>query len=90
MKSDKDYIWIHDAHLMMVPYKLKKQWKHHINATVGFCMHTPFPSSDIYRMFPNRLEVLSSLVCCDLVGFHLFEYARHFYTACRRILGLNH
>ena len=23
------------------------------------------------------------------IGFHLFEYARHFLTCCKRILGLN-
>jgi trehalose 6-phosphate synthase/phosphatase len=26
----------------------------------------------------------------DQVGFHLFEYARHFLTSCRRLLGLNY
>ena len=26
----------------------------------------------------------------DQVGFHLFEYARHFLTCCRRLLGLNY
>jgi trehalose 6-phosphate synthase/phosphatase len=53
-------------------------------------MHSPFPSSDIYKMFPYRNEVLKSLLFCDLIGFHLFEYARNFYTTCRRMLGLNH
>lgn len=41
-------------------------------------------------MFSYRQEVLRSLLLCDLIGFHLFEYARNFYTTCRRVLGLNH
>jgi len=61
-----------------------------LGANIGFFMHSPFPSSDIYKMFPYRGEVLKSLLSCNLIGFHLFEYARNFYTSCRRILGLNH
>ena len=41
-------------------------------------------------MLPFREEVLSSLVCCDVIGFHLFEHARHFYTSCERIFGIKH
>jgi trehalose 6-phosphate synthase/phosphatase len=63
--------------------------KYDMYATIGFFMHSPFPSSDVYRMFPHRIEVLSALICCDLIGFHLFEYARHFYTAMKRLIGFN-
>lgn len=28
------------------------------------------------------------MLAADVVGFHLFEYARHFMTSCRRLLGL--
>ena len=28
------------------------------------------------------------MLCADLVGFNFWEYARHFLTCCRRILGL--
>lgn len=80
-------IWIHDNYLLLVPTYVRRR---DLNANIGFFMHSPFPSSDIYKMFPYRGEVLKSLLLCDLIGFHLFEYARNFYTACRRILGLNH
>lgn len=80
-------IWVHDNYLLLVPtYVIRKD----IGANIGFSMHCPFPSSDIYKMFPYRGEVLKSLLSCSLIGFHQFEYARNFYTACRRILGLNH
>lgn len=39
-------------------------------------------------MFPYRMEVLRSLMCCDLISFHLFEYARNFYTAVTRMLDV--
>jgi trehalose 6-phosphate synthase/phosphatase len=80
-------VWIHDNYLLLVPTYVRRR---DLNANIGFFMHCPFPSSDIYKMFPYRGEVLKSLLLCDLIGFHLFEYARNFYTTCRRILGLNH
>ena len=80
-------IWIHDNYLLLVPTYVRKR---DLNSNIGFFMHCPFPSSDIYKMFPYRREILKSLLMSDLIGFHLFEYARNFYTTCRRVLGLNH
>lgn len=57
-------------------------------AQVGFFLHTPFPSSEIYRTLPVRTEVLEALLKADLIGFHTYDYARHFVSACTRILGL--
>lgn len=55
---------------------------------VGFFLHTPFPSSEIYRTLPVREEVLRAVLAADLVGFHTYDYARHFISSCTRILGL--
>ncbi len=87
LKQEREMVWIHDNYLLLVPTYVRRR---DLNANIGFFMHSPFPSSDIYKMFPYRGEVLKSLLFCDLIGFHLFEYARNFYTTCRRILGLNH
>ena len=55
---------------------------------VGFFLHTPFPSSEIYRTLPVREELLRAVLRADLIGFHTYDYARHFVSACTRILGL--
>lgn len=55
---------------------------------VGWFLHTPFPSSEIYRTLPVREEVLRSVLGADLIGFHTYDYARHFISSCTRILGL--
>lgn len=60
------------------------------DANIGFFFHSPFPSSGIFRMFIYRQELLQSLLNCDLVGFHLFEYARNFLMTCHRIMGLEY
>lgn len=83
----KDIIWIHDTYLLLLPKYVRRSY---INGRIGFSMHSPFPSSDIYKMFENRKMILKSLLCSDLIGFHIFEYARHFYSTCNRLLGLNH
>ena len=85
--DEKDLIWIHDTYLMLLPTHVRRRL---INGRIGFSLHSPFPSSDIYKMFQFRKMILKSLLCCDLISFHIFTYARHFYTSCQRLLGLNH
>ena len=58
-----------------------------MNSSIGFFLHSPWPPTDIFKMLPYRMEILKSLLCCDLIGFHIFEYARNFYNGCQRMLG---
>eukprot|EP00257_Ricinus_communis_P006677 XP_002522296.2 alpha,alpha-trehalose-phosphate synthase [UDP-forming] 1 isoform X2 [Ricinus communis] len=83
--EEGDVVWCHDYHLMFLPKCLKE---HNSNMKVGWFLHTPFPSSEIHRMLPSRTELLRSVLAADLVGFHTYDYARHFVSACTRILGL--
>ena len=55
---------------------------------LGFFLHTPFPSSEVYRILPVRREILLGILYCDLIGFHTYDYVRHFLSSCSRILGL--
>lgn len=84
--KDDDLIWLHDFHLFLVPKYLKKLRP---KLKIGFFLHIPFPSSEIYRSLPNRREILESLLCADLVGFHDFSYLRHFASAVYNILGIH-
>ncbi|CAN1230319.1 Alpha,alpha-trehalose-phosphate synthase [UDP-forming] 1 [Linum grandiflorum] len=83
--EEGDVVWCHDYHLMFLPKCLKE---HNSKMKVGWFLHTPFPSSEIHRMLPSRSELLRSVLAADLVGFHTYDYARHFVSACTRILGL--
>ncbi len=77
-------IWIHDYHLMLLPRLLRERLP---NAKIGFFLHIPFPSSEVYRLLPVRREILEGLVGADVIGFHTYDYARHFRSACMRVLG---
>ncbi|XP_062103903.1 alpha,alpha-trehalose-phosphate synthase [UDP-forming] 1-like [Humulus lupulus] len=83
--EEGDVVWCHDYHLMYLPKCLKDFKK---SMKVGWFLHTPFPSSEIHRTLPSRSELLCSVLAADLVGFHTYDYARHFVSACTRILGL--
>lgn len=84
--GDDDIIWIHDYQLMLVPQMVKEKRP---NATIGFFLHIPFPSYEIFRTLPWREEVLQGLLGADLIGFHTYDYERHFLSSVRRLLGLD-
>lgn len=85
--NEGDLIWIHGFHLMILPSLLTRRIS---MAKIGIFFHTPFPSSEIFRTLWCREDLLRGMLNADQVGFHLFEYARHFLTCCRRLLGLNY
>ncbi len=79
-------VWVHDFHLMLVPAMLRRRAP---GLSVGFFLHTPFPSSEIYRLLPAREEVLRGLLGADYVSFQVGDYARHFRSSCLRVLGID-
>lgn len=87
ISPDDDFVWVHDYHLMVLPTFLRKRFN---RLKLGFFLHSPFPSSEIYRTLPVRDELLRALLNSDLIGFHTFDYARHFLSCCSRMLGLSY
>ena len=81
-------IWIHDHQLLLTPSFVSRRTHEVLN--IGIYLHQPFPSSEVYRVLPHREAILHAMLCCDLIGFHLFEYARHFLASCKRLLGVDH
>ena len=82
-----DLVWVHDYHLLLLPSYILRKLR---TARVGLFLHTPFPSSEIFRTIPVREELIRGMLNADLIGFHIFEYARHFLTCCKRMLGLEY
>jgi trehalose 6-phosphate synthase/phosphatase len=82
--EENDSIWIHDYHLMLLPNFIREKLP---NIKIGFFLHIPFPSFEIFRLLPWRRELLEGLLGSDLIGFHTYDYVRHFLSSVLRILG---
>jgi trehalose 6-phosphate synthase/phosphatase len=80
-----DTVWVHDYQLVLVPQLVRREVP---EARIGFFLHVPFPSADVFGVVPWREEILEGLLGADLVGFHTPEFARHFLDACHQLLGL--
>ncbi|RYC53028.1 bifunctional alpha,alpha-trehalose-phosphate synthase (UDP-forming)/trehalose-phosphatase [Flagellimonas olearia] len=83
--DEDDTIWVHDYQLMLVPQMVREKRP---NTSIGFFLHIPFPSYEIFRTLPWREEILEGLLGSDLIGFHTYDYERHFLSSVRRLLGM--
>jgi trehalose 6-phosphate synthase/phosphatase len=81
-----DFIWVHDYQLFLLPALIRKSIP---GINIGFFLHIPFPSSEVFRMLPNkwREEILHGLLGADLIGFHTNDYTHHFLKSVKRVLG---
>jgi trehalose-6-phosphate synthase len=79
-------VWIHGHYLFSLPRMIRERLP---RATIGLFIHTPFPSSDVFRSLPSRKEILEAMMESDLLGFHTFDYARHFLSCIKRVLDLD-
>ncbi|MDH8678224.1 bifunctional alpha,alpha-trehalose-phosphate synthase (UDP-forming)/trehalose-phosphatase [Fusibacter bizertensis] len=85
--EEDDIIWIHDYQLMLLPQMIREN---HPKVKIGFFLHIPFPSYEIFRTIVWREELLEGVLGSDLIGFHTYDYVRHFLSSVRRILGCEH
>jgi trehalose 6-phosphate synthase/phosphatase len=78
-------VWIHDYHLMLVPRFLRELVP---EAKIGWFLHTPFPSVEVFRMLPYRDGILKGVLASNYIGFQVPDYSRHFLSACATLLNL--
>ena len=81
-----DTIWVHDYQLLLLPGMLRKERP---ELTIGFFLHIPFPSYEMFRLIPWRAELLEGMIGADLVGFHTYDDVQHFLSAVGRFLPYN-
>jgi trehalose 6-phosphate synthase/phosphatase len=81
-----DMVWIQDYQLMLLPAMLREKVE---GISIGYFHHIPFPSYELFRVLPERAEILKGLLGADLIGFHTHDYMRHFISAAYRVLGID-
>ncbi|QEY31691.1 glucosylglycerol-phosphate synthase [Synechococcus sp. RSCCF101] len=77
-------VWIHDYNLWLAAATIRASRP---DLRIAFFHHTPFPSEDVFAILPWREQILDSLLCCDLVGFHIPRYLENFARAATSLLG---
>ena len=84
-----DVIWVHDYQLLLLPKMIREELQH---ATIGFFLHIPFPSYEIFRLMPStwKKEILEGMLGADLIGFHTQDYVQHFIQSAKMILAIDH
>ncbi|MBS0351084.1 MAG: bifunctional alpha,alpha-trehalose-phosphate synthase (UDP-forming)/trehalose-phosphatase [Proteobacteria bacterium] len=79
-----DQIWVHDYQLMYLPALLRNA---NPELSIAYFHHIPFPSFELFRILQARTAILTGLLGADLIGFHTYDYVRHFIQSVTRLLG---
>jgi len=79
-----DTLWIHDYQLLLLPEMVRNKLP---ELSIGFFLHIPFPSYEMFRLLPWRRELLYGMLGSDLVGFHTYDDMRHFLSSVSRLAG---
>jgi len=82
-----DSVWVHDFQLMLLPRLLRQKMP---ELAVGYFHHIPWPAFELLGLLPWREEILQGLLGADLIGFHTYDYVRHFLSSVSRVAGLEH
>ncbi|WP_286954936.1 MULTISPECIES: alpha,alpha-trehalose-phosphate synthase (UDP-forming) [Corynebacterium] len=75
-------VWVQDYQLQLLPGILRQKRP---DLTIGFFLHIPFPSADLYSQLPWRDELVRGLLGADVIGFHLESNARNFLDLAQRL-----
>ncbi|MDA3038785.1 MAG: trehalose-6-phosphate synthase, partial [Actinomycetota bacterium] len=77
-------VWIHDYQLQLVPGMLRELRP---DLRIGFFLHIPFPSPELFMQLPWRNELVTAMLGADLLGFQAPADATNFHRLARA-LGL--
>jgi trehalose 6-phosphate synthase/phosphatase len=75
VSSDRDAIWVHDFHLVLVPQALRQRG---LRNRIGFFLHIPFPTPEKFRTLPHHRRIATSLAQSDVIGFQTEGDAQRF------------
>jgi len=83
--SQPEVLWVHDYQLLLVPDLVRRGRP---DVTIGFFLHVPFPSSEIFRILPEREAILRGLLGADLLAFQTHADLHGFRRSLLQVLGI--
>ncbi len=82
--DDDAIVWLHDYHLALCAPHLRKRRP---GLFLMQFWHIPWPAWDVFRICPQRAELIEGLLANDLLGFHLPRHVENFLECAERELG---
>lgn len=82
--NKKTLLWIHDYQMTLVPSMVKNNLNK--NTIMGMFWHIPWPTWEVFRILPQKKEILESMLCCDFIAFHRGYQASNFIETVEREL----
>ncbi len=82
--NQKAFIWIQDYHLCLLAKYLKEMAPKQF--IIAHFWHIPWPNPEIFRICPQKKELLEGLLANDLLGFHIRYHCHNFLEAVDREL----
>ncbi len=76
-------VWVHDFHLGLLPSLIKQQAP---DTRVCHFWHVPWPGPDVFRVLPERRELLEGLLAADCLTFQTPAFATAFADCAKEFL----
>ena len=83
MRPRPGAVWIHDFHLALLPALVKRERP---ATVVSVFWHVPWPGPEVFRILPERQDLLEGLLAADALGFQTAGYAHAFAECAQTIL----
>ena len=80
--GQKAFIWIQDYHLALLAQYLKQKLPGQLIVTHFW--HIPWPNSEVFRICPQKQQILKGLLANDLLGFHIRYFCDNFFDTVDR------
>lgn len=77
--DQKAFVWIHDFQMAMVAKYLREAGKPNIITSLFW--HIPWPNPEVFRICPQKKEILEGFLACDMVGFQIRYHLDNFLAA---------
>ena len=78
----KAFIWIQDYHLALLAQYLKQKLPGQLIVTHFW--HIPWPNPEVFRICPQKQQILKGLLANDLLGFHIRYFCDNFFDTVDR------
>jgi trehalose 6-phosphate synthase len=77
--NQKAFVWVQDFHLTLVAKYLKEA--NQSNIITSYFWHIPWPNAEVFRICPQKKEILEGLLAYDLLGFQIRYHCDNFLSS---------